>query len=89
MMDLGLSEKLVEVRETIRTFVEEKVEPVQQEYHDEIEVGAPGFDVAAQFALDIGCSGDHSGLLTPSHLVLESKSRCVMVVLGAFGLGTQ
>ncbi len=39
MMDLGLSEKLVEVRETIRTFVEEKVEPVQQEYHDEIEVG--------------------------------------------------
>ncbi|HAT27101.1 MAG TPA: acyl-CoA dehydrogenase [Gammaproteobacteria bacterium] len=38
-MDLGLSEKLVEVRETIRTFVEEKVEPVQQEYHDEIEVG--------------------------------------------------
>ena len=39
MMDLGLSEKLVEVRETIRTFVEEKVEPVQQEYHDEIDVG--------------------------------------------------
>ncbi|HIF87314.1 MAG TPA: acyl-CoA dehydrogenase [Gammaproteobacteria bacterium] len=38
-MDLGLSEKLVEVRETIRTFVEEKVEPVQQEYHDEIDVG--------------------------------------------------
>ena len=39
MMDFGLSEKLVEVRETIRTFVEEKVEPVQQEYHDEIDVG--------------------------------------------------
>ena len=39
MKDLGLSEKLVEVRETIRTFVEEKVEPVQQEYHDEIDVG--------------------------------------------------
>lgn len=39
MMDLGLSEKLVEVRETIRSFVEEKVEPVQQEYHDEIDVG--------------------------------------------------
>lgn len=39
MMDLGLSEKLVEVRETIRTFIEEKVEPVQQEYHDEISVG--------------------------------------------------
>ncbi|MCH7670594.1 MAG: acyl-CoA dehydrogenase family protein [Proteobacteria bacterium] len=38
-MDLGLSEKLVEVRETIRSFVEEKVEPVQQEYHDEIDVG--------------------------------------------------
>lgn len=39
MMDLGLSEKLVEVRETIRSFVEEKVEPIQQEYHDEISVG--------------------------------------------------
>jgi len=39
MMDLGLSEKLVEVQETIRSFVEEKVEPVQQEYHDEIDVG--------------------------------------------------
>jgi acyl-CoA dehydrogenase len=39
MMDLGLSEKLVEVRETIRNFVEEQVEPIQQEYHDEIAVG--------------------------------------------------
>ncbi len=39
MMDLGLSEKLIEVQETIRSFVEEKVEPVQQEYHDEIDVG--------------------------------------------------
>ena len=37
-MDLGLSEELVEVKEKIRTFVEEKVEPVQAEYHAEIEV---------------------------------------------------
>lgn len=39
MMDLGLSEELVEVREKIRTFVEEKVEPVEMEYHNEVSVG--------------------------------------------------
>ena len=39
MMDLGLSEELVEVREKIRTFVEEKVGPVEVEYHDEVSVG--------------------------------------------------
>ncbi len=39
MMDLGLSEELVEVREKIRTFVEEKVEPVELEYHNEVSVG--------------------------------------------------
>jgi acyl-CoA dehydrogenase len=39
MMDLGLSEELVEVREKIRTFVEEKVAPVEVEYHDEVSVG--------------------------------------------------
>lgn len=39
MMDLGLSEELVEVREKIRTFVEEKVEPVEVEYHNEVSVG--------------------------------------------------
>ncbi|GJM12120.1 MAG: acyl-CoA dehydrogenase [Pseudohongiella sp.] len=39
MMDLGLSEELVEVREKIRTFVEEKVGPVEEEYHDEVSVG--------------------------------------------------
>lgn len=39
MMDLGLSEELVEVREKIRTFVEEKVEPVELEYHNEVGVG--------------------------------------------------
>ncbi|MDA0281113.1 MAG: acyl-CoA dehydrogenase family protein [Proteobacteria bacterium] len=38
-MDLGLSEELVEVREKIRTFVEEKVAPVEVEYHDEVSVG--------------------------------------------------
>jgi acyl-CoA dehydrogenase len=38
-MDLGLSEELVEVREKIRTFVEEKVGPVEVEYHDEVSVG--------------------------------------------------
>jgi acyl-CoA dehydrogenase len=39
MMDLGLEENLVEVREKIRKFVEEKVEPIEQEYHHEIGVG--------------------------------------------------
>jgi acyl-CoA dehydrogenase len=39
MMDLGLSEELVEVREKIRTFVKEKVEPVEEEYHREVSVG--------------------------------------------------
>ena len=39
MMDLGLSEELVEVREKIRTFVAEKVEPVEREYHEEVSVG--------------------------------------------------
>ena len=38
MMDLGLSEELAEVREKIRTFVEEKVGPVEAEYHDEVSV---------------------------------------------------
>ncbi|NKB35454.1 MAG: acyl-CoA dehydrogenase [Pseudomonadales bacterium] len=37
-MDLGLSEELVAVREKIRAFVEEKVEPVEAEYHAEIAV---------------------------------------------------
>ena len=39
MMDLGLSEELVEVREKIRNFVAEKVEPVELEYHEEVSVG--------------------------------------------------
>jgi acyl-CoA dehydrogenase len=39
MMDLELSEKLIEVREKIRTFVEEKVAPVEVEYHNEVSVG--------------------------------------------------
>lgn len=39
MMNLGLSEDLVEVREKIRAFVADLVDPVEQEYHDEISVG--------------------------------------------------
>lgn len=39
MMDLGLSEELEEVREKIRTFITEKVDPVEGEYQDEINVG--------------------------------------------------
>ena len=39
MMNLGLSDELVVIREKIRTCVEEKVEPVEQDYHDEVSVG--------------------------------------------------
>ena len=39
MMNLGLSDELVVIREKIRTFVEEKVEQVEQDYHDEVSVG--------------------------------------------------
>jgi acyl-CoA dehydrogenase len=38
-MDLGLSTELVEVREKIRVFVEENVDPVEAEYHAEVSVG--------------------------------------------------
>jgi acyl-CoA dehydrogenase len=39
MMDLGLSEEMVEIREKILDFVENKVEPVEEEYHAEVSVG--------------------------------------------------
>lgn len=38
-MNLGLPEHLIEVREKIRSFVGEKVEPVEQEYLSEIDLG--------------------------------------------------
>ena len=39
MMNLGLSDELVVIREKSRKFVEEKVEPVEHEYHEEVSVG--------------------------------------------------
>ncbi len=39
MMDLGLSEEMVEIREKILDFVGNKVEPVEEEYHSEVSVG--------------------------------------------------
>lgn len=39
MMNLGLSEEMAEIREKIRDFVENKVEPVEQEYYTEVGVG--------------------------------------------------
>lgn len=39
MMNLGLSEEMVEIREKIRDFVENKVEPVEPEYYREVGVG--------------------------------------------------
>lgn len=39
MMDLGLSEELVEVRDKIQNFVDELVAPVELEYHNEVSVG--------------------------------------------------
>ncbi|MGB0558762.1 MAG: acyl-CoA dehydrogenase family protein [Pseudohongiellaceae bacterium] len=38
-MDLGLSEKLLGVRDKIKDFVFNKVEPVESEYHAEVSVG--------------------------------------------------
>ncbi len=38
MMNLGLSEEMVEIREKIRDFVENKVEPVETEYYVEVGV---------------------------------------------------
>lgn len=38
MMNLGLSEEMVEIREKIRDFVENKVEPVEAEYYTEVGV---------------------------------------------------
>lgn len=38
-MNLGLSEEMVAIREKIRAFVEQKVEPVQDEYLAEVGVG--------------------------------------------------
>ncbi|MDA0688929.1 MAG: acyl-CoA dehydrogenase family protein [Proteobacteria bacterium] len=38
-MNLGLSEEMVEIREKIRDFVENKVDPVEAEYYAEVGVG--------------------------------------------------
>ena len=39
MMDLGLSEEMVEIKGRILGFVENKVEPVEWEYHEQVGVG--------------------------------------------------
>jgi len=39
MMNLGLSDEMVEVREKIRAFVDEKVEPLEIEYKKQVDVG--------------------------------------------------
>lgn len=39
MMNLGLSEEMAEIREKIRDFVENKVDPVEAEYYAEVGVG--------------------------------------------------
>jgi len=39
MMNLGLSDEMAEIREKIRTFVAEKVEPVEKEYQEQVAVG--------------------------------------------------
>lgn len=38
-MNLGLSEEMVAVREKIRAFVHDKVEPVEAEYQAEVNLG--------------------------------------------------
>ncbi len=39
MMNLGLSDEMVEMREKIRAFVTEKVEPLEREYQEQVGVG--------------------------------------------------
>ncbi len=39
MMDLGLSEEMVEIKGKILDFVENKVEPIEGEYHEQVGVG--------------------------------------------------
>lgn len=39
MMNLGLSDEMVEIREKIRVFITEKVEHLEREYHEQISVG--------------------------------------------------
>lgn len=39
MMDLGLSEEMVEIKGKILDFVENKVEPIEGEYHEQVDVG--------------------------------------------------
>ena len=39
MMDLGLSEEMVEIKGKILDFVENKVEQVEGEYHEQVGVG--------------------------------------------------
>ena len=39
MMDLGLSEEMVEIKGKILNFDENKVEPVEGEYHEQVSVG--------------------------------------------------
>ena len=39
MMDLGLSEEMVKIKGKILDFVENKVEPVEGEYHEQVDVG--------------------------------------------------
>ena len=40
MMNLGLSEEMAEIRDRIRDFVTNKVEPLELEYHEEVSVGS-------------------------------------------------
>lgn len=39
MMNLGLSDEMAEIREKIRRFVIEEVEPLEAEYHEQVNVG--------------------------------------------------
>ncbi len=39
MMNLGLSDEMVEIREKIREFISNKVERLEKEYHEQISVG--------------------------------------------------
>ena len=58
MMNLGLSDEMVEMREKIRAFVTEKVEPLEREYQEQVGVGDRWSQTARQEEILNGLKDD-------------------------------
>ena len=77
MMDLGLSEEMVEIREKIFDFVENKVEPVEEEYHTEVSVGDRWSHTPRQEEIlnDLKAIARDMGPVSYTHLTLPTTCR--------------